>query len=217
MCPPSRWSEGRAGDHTLPWVGTPRMLTKVVRGARPFRTTPGIRRAGPSPRADPAHSPLLLPGAVPAVWGPRGWACGSGGAVLPPRDAPAPSAASSMAECRTCLHPAGYHPPGGQTAFWSTSLSPAHSGKGLAGPSQHRARAGPGSPQDSSPSPRPKSPSVGDSGGPVPSGAAPADCHLPPAPTARYPFPVTCSGFRPQAAGPGEDHGQGGRASRGLH
>lgn len=33
--------------------------------------------------------------------------------------------------------------------------------------------------------------------GPLPSGAAPADCHLPPAPMARYPFPS-----RAQASGP---------------
>lgn len=184
---------------------------ELGRSARPQASGELVPPLEPTlPTAPSAFQELYL-----QWWGPRGWACGSGGTVLPPRDAPAPGAASSMAGCRTCLHAPGCHPPGGQTAIWSTSPSPAHAGKGLAGPSQHWAQAGPGSPQDSSPSPRPKSPSVGDSGGPVPSGAAPTDCHLPPAPTARYPFPVTCSGFRPQTAGPGEDHGQGGRGSRG--
>ena len=54
--------------------------------------------------------------------------------------------------------------------------------------------------QGSSPSPRPKSPSVGHRGGFMPSGAAPTDCHLPPArqPGSRSPSHAQASGPRLQ-------------------
>ena len=148
-------------------------------------------------------------------WGPQGWACGSDGAVRPP----------GMHQCPVLplqwldVEPVCTHQDVALLKDRETSGLPALPPvQGRASVGHHSTRHGQalGLSQGSSPSPRPKSPSVGDSKGPMPSGAAPTDCHLPPAPTAGFPFPITCSGFSPQIAGPGEDHRQGWRGSQGL-
>lgn len=190
------------------------MLTKAARGARLFCMAPGIRRAGPSPRAIPAHSPYPSQELYLEQWGPQGWACGSGGAVHPPGMHQCPVLPLQWLDVEpVCTHQdvalLEDREPSGLPA-----LPPV---QGRASVGRHSTRHGRalGLSQGSSPSPRPKSPSVGDSKGPMPSGAAPTDCHLPPAPTAGFPFPITCSGFSPQIAGPGEDHRQGWRGSQG--
>lgn len=144
---------------------------------------PGIGRAGPSCRAVlDAAPPSLSQELYLEPWVPWGWACGAGGAGHHPREAPAPGATSSMAGYRSCLHPPGCHPPGGERAAWCIQPHP-----------PCRAITAPGM---DLPPPRapaqvqgPRAHLCGTAGEPRPLGAALAAHHLLPGPQPRFQSP----------------------------
>lgn len=133
--------------------------------------------------------------------GAPGWACGSGGAARP---LPEMHQCPVLPPQRLDVEPACTHQ---DVAFsWRTESHLVYQPfpvQGSASLGRHRTRHGLalGLSQGSSPSPRPKSPSVGAQRGTHALWAAPTDCHLPPALAAGFPFPSHAQASGPRLQG----------------